>query len=178
MTVKQEHPNAKAVATQWFSALSEAISLGEVKDIVEGFLPHGWFRDVLTFTWDYRALEGSEKISQYLSEHLRAGAIFDLKLVENDVYRAPRYVAKTGIVEAVFTFETDLALGQGHVKLERDDTGAWKALNVCMIIMELKGHEEPSHELGIYGGHTLAWEDVYRERRAKVEADPHVLISK
>ncbi|THH32241.1 hypothetical protein EUX98_g1948 [Antrodiella citrinella] len=166
------------VATLWFSEYAEAVAAGTPRDIVKAFLPHGWFRDVLTLTWNYRALEGPEKITRYLSEHLHPGQISGFKLLggadDTSRYRVPKYVAQTGMVEVYFAYETDVALGKGYAMLKQDESAAWKALNVCMMIVELKGHEEPGYE--VYDGHTLAWSDVYRERNASIEADPHVLI--
>jgi hypothetical protein len=55
-------------------------------------------------------------------------------------------------------------------------SGDWKALSVFMMMDDLKGHEEVGYEDGVYGGHTLGWEDVNRERREKVESNPHVIV--
>lgn len=170
-----ESLNARDVAAKWLSEFARVISAGEVDGVAQTILPNGWFRDVLTFTWDYRALEGSEKIVGYLSEHLHPGQISKVGLAEDGFY-APKYVEATGWVEAVFLYETPIALGRGHARLAKDEAGRWKAVTVCMLVEDLKGHEEASYELGIYGDHTLAWGDIYRERRARIEAEPHVLI--
>jgi hypothetical protein len=42
---------------------------------------------------------------------------------------------------------------------------------------DLKGHEEMGHETGVCGDHILSWEELEAERRAKIELDPHVIIS-
>ncbi|KAJ7614510.1 hypothetical protein FB45DRAFT_1110310 [Roridomyces roridus] len=49
-------------------------------------------------------------------------------------------------------------------------------MSVFMMLRDI--HEEAGPEEGIYGGHTLAWEDVARERRERIERDPYVLIGK
>ncbi|THH27618.1 hypothetical protein EUX98_g6572 [Antrodiella citrinella] len=167
--------DARIVSVEWLSGFAQAITAGEVKNVVKTILPNGWFRDVLTLTWDYRALEGAEKIVQYLSEHLRTGQITALRLAEDKFYE-PRYIEAVGWIEAVFKYETPVALGRGHARLAKDGAGQWKAVSICMIVEDLKGHEEASHELGIYGNHTLAWSDVVRERKARIESDPQVLI--
>jgi hypothetical protein len=79
-------------------------------------------------------------------------------------------------VSSGFTFITTVAIGQGYFHLLRDEAGEWKALCVFMTIDDLKGYEEKGYDAGVYGGHTLAWEDVNMERRTKVEENPHVLI--
>lgn len=174
----QNPPAPKEVVSQWLPTFSQAISTGDAVAVASTLLPVGWFRDILTFTWDYRALEGTDKIVAYLSDNLKPGDVSAVELVE-DKFCAPTLAHLTGLVEAVFTFETKVARGRGYVRLAHiKATGEWKAASVCMMVADLKGHEESSFELGMYGGHTLAWTDVLRDRKAKVEAEPHVLISK
>jgi hypothetical protein len=45
-----------------------------------------------------------------------------------------------------------------------------------MQLTDIAGSEEWICEEGVYGGHTLSWTDVNRERRQAVEKDPYVLI--
>ncbi|RDB19849.1 hypothetical protein Hypma_012861 [Hypsizygus marmoreus] len=75
-----------------------------------------------------------------------------------------------------FTFITDTALGQWYFHLAKDESGEWKAMIVFVTIQDLKGHEELGPELGIYNGHTLAWEDFHCERCRQIEETPNVLI--
>ncbi|KAJ7745600.1 FAD/NAD-P-binding domain-containing protein [Mycena maculata] len=62
----------------------------------------------------------------------------------------------TSTLASGFTFETAVGPEQGYFSLNPTETGSWRAMSVFM--------------------HTLAWEDVARERRLKIEWDPHVLI--
>ncbi|KAH8100893.1 dimethylaniline monooxygenase (N-oxide-forming) [Cristinia sonorae] len=169
-------PPARDIAKAWLAPYAQAVTGGDVEAIAHAILPNGWFRDVLTLNWDYRALEGTDKIINYLQSNLKPGQVREFKLV-GDLHCEPVYVAETGTVEAVFTYETMVAHGRGYVRLVQDGAqGTWRALNVCMMVMDLKGNVEVQYESGLYGGHTLAWSDVYRDRRSKVEGNPHVLI--
>jgi hypothetical protein len=58
-----------------------------------------------------------------------------------------------------------------------ESPSAWKALTVFTMADDLKGQEEVGRETGLYGGHTLSWEEVNAERRANIESDPQVIIS-
>ena len=167
---------ATSIAKDWLRRYGKAMSSGDVNGITSTILPDGWFRDVLILTWDYRALEGTSKITGYLSKNLKCGDIWGFELVQ-DKFCPPVYVPSFGWIEAVFTFESRIAHGRGFARLAfHPDSGQWAAVSASMLIDDLKGDEEPSHESGIYGGHTLAWSDVLQERKAKVEAEPHVLI--
>lgn len=182
-TAMQDQVVPSEVAAQWLPQYAKAISAGDAAAVADLILPVGWFRDVLTFTWDLRSLEGTEKITAYLSEHLKPGDVSELRLVD-DIHCIPSLSPKTAwsdivCVEAAFTYETKIAHGRGYVRLVRaGDEGPWKAASVCMMVFDLKGHEESGFEHGMYGDHTLAWSDVLQERRAKIEADPQVVISK
>lgn len=176
MELQLESLSARDIAITWLTEYRQAVYAGDAHAVAKTLLPNGWLRDVLTWTWDYRALEGSKKVVTYLQDNLRPGQIAELRLVE-DAYCVPVHDAVTEGIEAVFTYETAVAHGRGYTRLARDEEGSWRALSVCMMVVDLKGHEEASHELGIYGGHTLAWSDVYRDRILKIEASPQVLIS-
>ena len=169
-------PTARDIASEWLTRYANAMFAGDVANVGGAILPFGWLRDILTFTWDYRALEGTNRIVNYLSENLKPGDVSDFKLVE-DKFCSPEYVELRGWIEAVFTYETRTGHGRGMVRLlQEQETGSWKALSVCMMMDDLKRYEEAGPELGLYGGHTLAWSDVLRERQADTVADPYVLI--
>ena len=178
---------AQEVAQKWLSSYSNALSSSDADTVANSFLLDGWLRDVLTFTWDIRALEGRGKIVSYLKDSgaLRIAKISDVKLSGSENLTPTLIpILKPGSainqgVEAFFIFETHVGHGRGCVRLLRDesDGGEWKALTVSMMLDDLQGHEEAGPESGIYGGHTLAWSDVNADRRAMVEQDPHVLIS-
>ncbi|CAL1707713.1 unnamed protein product [Somion occarium] len=170
---------ANEIAQKWLSDFSNAVTSGDVEAVAQTFLPQGWLRDVLTFTWDIRALEGREKIKSYLSNTLVPAQISNIKL-DNTPHFLPTFSVfspKDGPgIEAAFTFETPIAQGRGYFRLLKDTDAKWKSWATCLILDELKGHEEAGFESGIYEGHTAAWGDILADRRAKIEKDPYVLI--
>lgn len=178
--------NPHDVADTWLSQFSSALSSGNVEGVVSCFLPDGYLRDVLVFTWDTRALHGHESISKFLTAHLEQNSQFsDVKLdprpglspVYGPIPPSPSAVG----VSAGFSFATPVATGQGYFHLlhngQSAEADAWKALLVHVKIVALKGYEEVGSDLGVYGGHTLAWSDVKESRRKSVENDPQVIIS-
>jgi hypothetical protein len=167
-----------SIASDWLKNFATYLESSDSENIGSCFLPNGWFRDVLTFTWNNRSLEGRDKISSYLRSTLAAAKISDVKL-DNRTSLSPEFGHVTPSAEGVssgFTFTTAVAVGQGYFRLLRDEGGEWKALYVFMAVNDLKGFEEKGREEGIYEGHTLAWEDVHMERRRQIEENPHVLI--
>ena len=112
-----------------------------------------YWRDLLTFTWNIKTMEGHEAIVRMLEATLAATAPSAWTIVEDAT-------ETDGIVEAWFTFETGVARGKGHLRL-RGDRG-WTFLTT---MTELKGHEErrgATRENGVAHG-------AFRDRRSWLE---------
>ncbi|TCD61051.1 hypothetical protein EIP91_009124 [Steccherinum ochraceum] len=183
-------PDARAIALSWLFAFGTALCRGDSAATTSLFAPTGWFRDVLALSWSVHSLEGTAKIHTYLSS--APTKVTDVRHYE-DPWVKPVLNKHNGLLETAFEWETDVAKGRGYVRLMRivsteekarqedevkDEVTKeqWKALSVCMLMGEIKGYEAVGHESGIYGNHTLAWENVLRERREKAESEPEVLI--
>lgn len=121
-------------------------------------------------------MEGHNRITAYLLNKLPAVHLSEFKLDGQPGFRPEPVLDGRGI-GAGFTFETPDRLGRGYVHLLEDDSsGTWRALSVFMMLEDIKGHEERGPELGVYGGHTVSWEEMNAARRARVESDPYVVI--
>lgn len=171
--------NPAVVAQQWLAAFASALYSGDPQVVAETFEPHGWLRDVLTFTWDTHTLEGREKIIDYLSDNLASQKISDVRL-SDDPFLQPKFGAILGTTQGVefgYTYQTAVALGEGYARLLEED-GRWRGHTVSMIVMDLKGHEEPSGRYvfeRISGKKT--WGEYMATQKARWAADPHVVIS-
>ncbi|KAJ7162736.1 FAD/NAD-P-binding domain-containing protein [Mycena crocata] len=169
------HPNCPEIASAWLTQFSAFLTGADATGAATCFRAHGYLRDILVFTWSNRTLQGHGKITGYLENTLAAAAITAVKLDDREHLR-PAFMPMAGAVVSGFTFETAVGPSQGYFFLNPTPTGEWKALCVFMMLRDIRGHEESGPETGIYGGHTLAWEDVDRDRRLKIESNPHVLI--
>ena len=176
MSAPPDTPSSAFAA--WLSTFATAIIAADSDSVAALFLPNGWFRDILTLTWDFRALRGPEKISAHLKEHARPNAISNIKLDE-DPYLLPHYVPGSGdnIIEAAFLYETPIGLGRGYAQLVGSADSGWYALVVCMTLTDLKGHEEPRDPLDWETeAQGRAYGDFIADRRRKEETDTYVLI--
>ncbi|THG97872.1 hypothetical protein EW026_g4211 [Hermanssonia centrifuga] len=177
MSVPNEQTN---IASKWLSEYSSALLSGDPQAVASTFVPGGWLRDVLTFTWDNRSLEGREKISSYLTDRLQRTQISHITL-SKDPYFHPSYLPTgTGLdgdLEAGFVFETPVAYGKGYMRLVPDKDGEWKALIVSMVLADFKGHEEmPGRENFEDVAQNRSWGEMEADRRARIESNPHVVI--
>ncbi|KAL0948920.1 hypothetical protein HGRIS_009029 [Hohenbuehelia grisea] len=171
--------SAAEIASSWLHDLAAGFASASIDAVVDCFHPEGWLRDQLVFTWEHRALEGHGKIRNYLVDNFSAAQISDMALdarPELQPVFGPMTPVHTGI-SAGFTFSTPIAHGEGFFRLTSDPTSEeWKALTVYMSIRDLKGYEESGPELGVYGGHTIPWQDEWRDRVARTESNVEVVI--
>ena len=174
--------NPQAIASSWFTAFSAALADGDLETIAERFLPDGWFRDLLVFTWDSRSLEGRERIKTFLAPTLSGAQVTDFRL-EESLHLAPHTSFIPQIqatdVEFGYTFKCIRGPGRGYVRLLADTDGEYRALTVMMLLSDLWGHEEsPTLHLredaaGV-AGHDMQKE--FADWVKEVEAKPYVLI--
>ncbi|KAJ6497147.1 FAD/NAD-P-binding domain-containing protein [Mycena vitilis] len=168
------------ISSSWLQSFGRSLESGDVNAMVLCMHPDGYFRDLLVFTWNNRCLHGHRKLSTYLANALDEAAVKDVELDCRPGLK-PEYgplndMLPMRAVSAGFKFTCAVGVGRGYFSLVSTAPGEWKALVVTMTLTDIRGHEEISHEDGVYGGHTLAWSDVVDERRRAIEAKPHVLI--
>lgn len=171
------------VATQWLSALTSAVENADVEAITQQFLPDGWLRDLLVFTWDVRSLAGRSKISSYLSNSLSGARLIDIRL-DDTTDLSPRTIVIPLLqgaagVELAFTFECRHGHGRAHARLLPDDDGTFRALSLLTEVADLVGHEESSvlslrDDLTGIPGRSMQHE--FENWVKDVETKPYVLI--
>ncbi|KAI9001124.1 FAD/NAD-P-binding domain-containing protein [Trametes punicea] len=133
------------VASSWLAELASTIQRGDVEAASELFLPNGWLRDLLVFTWDIRSLDGRGAVRSYLRQRLSNAQITEVKL-EGTAHLSPQtsYVPQIRAidVEFAFTFECHKGHGRGYCRLLPDHDGSFKAFSVMVMLSDLRGHEE------------------------------------
>ncbi|SJL00892.1 related to monooxygenase [Armillaria ostoyae] len=131
------------IAGQWFQSFSEAIHSQDASAVSSCLFSDGYWRDLLTLSWDIRTLHTASTIKTFLEtdNHLKNSGLRELKLEGEPVL----VEAKPGFtwIQCFFAFETGVARGRGFFRLMRDNLdGSWKAKALYTGIEELKGHEE------------------------------------
>jgi putative flavoprotein involved in K+ transport len=145
----------------WLAQLEDALARRDPAAAVRLFAPDCYWRDLVSLTWNITTAEGRERIAAMLGATLGAAQPSGFRLV-GDATEA------NGVTEGWFAFETAVARGKGHVRLNAE--GCWTLLT---SITEIKGHEEhrgPTRDLGVeHGVHRdrLSW----LEKRQKEQAE-------
>src|ERR1700751_2438584 len=124
-------PNGKV--SDLLSALDKPLSAGEIEHAVDLFQTDCYWRDLVTFTWNIKTMEGKEQVRDMLEARLADTKPSNWRIADReDASEAD------GITESWIQFETEVARGFGHIRLK--DGRIWTLLTT---MSELKGHEEP-----------------------------------
>ncbi len=156
------------------STLNRALANEKIDDALELFTDDCYWRDLLSFTWNIKTVEGKPAIRDMLEQRLADVAPADWTV---DAEEHAAHV--DGITEGFFTFDTAAARGHGYIRLK--DGLVWTLLTA---MHELKGHEEPAGDarpMGARHGAALGEPTWAEEREAEqaelgVTTQPYVLI--
>lgn len=140
MTQIAEQPTGTAVdaptrADNWLAAFETALRQRDIPAVADLFATDCYWRDLVSFTWNLKTVEGRKGIADLLGETLDRtdpGSFATSEPAADD----------DGVVTAWFTFETAIGRGRGLLRLVRED-GADKAWTLLTALQELKGYEEP-----------------------------------
>jgi putative flavoprotein involved in K+ transport len=117
-------------ASGWLSSFGAALEQSDVDAVATMFAEESYWRDLVSFTWNIKTLEGRVEIVDMLRaqlEHVQpAGFVLVGEANEAD-----------GVIDGWFDFETSVARGHGHVRLRGSQ--CWTLLTT---MVELKGYEE------------------------------------
>jgi len=116
----------------WLDRFGAALEAGEIGEAVSMFDDDCYWRDLVTFTWNIRTVEGKPEIEDMLKSTLAQ--------VRPTNWRADGdETSSDGVTEGWLTFETDVARGEGYIRLR--DGKCWTLLTA---MTELKDYPEPA----------------------------------
>lgn len=175
-----EHPSEVDVASCWLSDFEHALHSGDRQSLIPYFAEDSHWRDMLAFTWNISPHEGRQSIVDSLLRNQPKVNARNFQIADGRT--APRRVKRTGVevIEAIFSFETDVARCHGLLRLPVIDTShAWV---FSSSMTELKNHEEPilrrrpsgSEFARNFGG--TNWSDLRAKEQAFEDREPSVLI--
>ena len=129
---------------KWLSAFQASTSNGDIDSLIPLFHEHGFWRDILTLTWDLRTIRGHSSIRRVLDARLAVTGLSAFHLVE-DAIRGPTIIKPfPGLVFIRFCFEFETKDGKGIAVafLVPTSDGTWKAWSLLTQLHSLKAHPE------------------------------------
>ena len=165
-------PTARVEAL--LARFDQALRSGKVEEAVTLFAAECYWRDLLSFTWNIKTLEGRDEVRDMLACCLDGVKPRDWRVAEGEVA-----TEAGGVTEAWISFETAVARGYGLLRLK--DGLIWTLLTTAV---ELKGHEEKAgfnRPLGAQHGvnpGAKTWKERREEETAKLgfETQPYVVV--
>ncbi len=115
---------------QWVSSFQEALSARDVDRAVSLFAAECYWRDLVSFTWNLKTVEGTDGVADLLN------TVLD-RVDPTNFAVTGEATSTDGVDEAWLTFETAVGRGTGHVRLKEG-----KAWTLLTTLDELTGHEE------------------------------------
>ncbi|KAF9224891.1 FAD/NAD(P)-binding domain-containing protein [Gyrodon lividus] len=173
-----ERISAPEEALKWLSAFAKSISNQGHESTASLFHEHGFWKDILTLTWNLRTIRGVSAIKRLLDTRLSVTGLTALHLVE-DALRGPtimKPLASLVFVRFCFEFETRHGKGTAVAFLVPTADGLWKAWSLLTRLESLKGFPE---QVGILRGHVTNhenWEDQRRHETSFEHGDPVVVV--
>jgi putative flavoprotein involved in K+ transport len=150
-----------AAVKQWLSTLDAALTKGDVEAAAALFNDESYWRDMVSFTWNIATAEGKDKLREMLQR-----AIIPAKpsawAIDGEASEAG------GVTDAWITFETAVARGYGHLRLQ-----GGRCWTLLTTMKELKGFEEAKGETrarGVAHGASQSRKS-WLEQRAQEEAE-------
>lgn len=172
------------VFSNWVEKFGMALESGDPALIAGHFAEDGYWRDILSFTWDYRTFAGTAEIQRAVAATLAAAQPRSAR-VAADRYR-PRLVKRSArpVIEGYFDFDTSVGRGTGFVRLLVNETEPFesKVWILLTTLQELRGFEEKVGLLrptGVEYSMNFAgdnWLDARIKSQEYADRDPEVLI--
>ncbi|WP_194712606.1 NAD(P)/FAD-dependent oxidoreductase [Noviherbaspirillum soli] len=164
--------NPTQAAADWLEQFGAALKSNDPDAAAALFQEDCYWRDLVSFTWNIKTMEGRQQVRDMLAARLADTAPSNWRL-EGEPTEAD------GVVDAWLTFETGVARGRGHLRLK--DGRAWTLLTT---MTELKGHEEKTGERRAKGAEhgvqkgRLSWLEKRQqeERELGYGTQPYCLI--
>ncbi len=159
---------------EFLDRFGEALAQGDIAAAKEMFLDDCYWRDLVTFTWNIKTVEGKDQVEDMLRHQLDTTRPSGWKIADGEVP-----TEEDGVTTAWIQFETEVARGYGLVRLK--DGRIWTLLTT---MSELKGHEEPkgfARPLGAkhgVGKQRPTWKEEREKEAAELgyKTQPYCLI--
>jgi putative flavoprotein involved in K+ transport len=161
-----------AAVDQWLSRFDQALTQGDSAAAAELFGEPSFWRDLVSFTWNIKTVEGRAGVREMLDHTLAHTKPRGWRTTEEPT-------EADGVTDAWIAFETEIGRGRGHLRLI--DGKAWTLLTT---LDELKGHEQSAGSTrpkGVQHGanpdrRTWLEERGHEAEELGYETQPYVLI--
>ncbi|KAB5527989.1 dimethylaniline monooxygenase (N-oxide forming) [Coniochaeta sp. 2T2.1] len=171
------------VATDIITSFNTAIANKDFDRVASLFHEHGYWRDHLALSWDFRTFKGREAIASRLRENC---TLTKVSVDQDNDWKKPKFFPLDGFgkvmgIQIYTTIATEVGTGRGIVFLAEKNK-EWKIWTFYTSLTALNGHEEPlgpRRAKGVNHGanpERKNWSDRRRDEVEFRDSEPDVLI--
>jgi putative flavoprotein involved in K+ transport len=148
--------------SEWLSQFGGALDRADPAAAAEMFHEESYWRDLVSFTWNIKTAEGKHNIKAML-EATVPGAKPGAWRTEGEC------TSKNEVLESLFTFETAVSRGWGHIRLKEG-----KCWTLLTMMTELKEFPEKTGETRVQGvqhgvlKHRKSWLELKTEEETSL----------
>jgi hypothetical protein len=172
----------RRIAENWLWAFSEALKEREYDRVARMMHTDCYWRDLLTFSWDFKTLHGIDEVKSWLFKAFDLVGAYGLRLEGEPAIGAIGEHSEA--LEFFFRFETRIALGRGYIRLVGDLNfcGTPQVFTILTAMNELKGFSEaigrnrPREDLRAASRRMDNWLDRRQAAREFRHRDPDVIV--
>ena len=159
-------------AQHWLDQLNQALQHRDPAAAAALFEPQGFWRDLVTFTWNIKTLEGREAIQAMLTATLAQVQPSNWRLEEEAT-------ENDGVIEAWICFDTAVAHGRGHLRLRQGQ--AWTLLTTMVELKDFPEKRNAQRPRGAEHGinrQRQTWQEKRQQEEAQLgyEQQPYCLV--
>lgn len=165
------------IAEQWTHKFSKAMESGCPDLIVSLFIPDGFWRDMLAFTWEFRTFYRTCTIKKFLQARLQKTKPSKIQLSSHRDQQPCKCTPVPGVfwIQASLCFETAVGKCSGMVCLVPTANGDWKAFILYTNLEEVGSCPD---KVGVHRTlrSNVSWADERAQELAFEGVDPKVIV--
>ena len=100
----------------WLTDFGAALARGDIDSATPMFAEQSYWRDLVSFTWNIKTMEGRDEIADMLHAQLE-------HIMPTGFAIVGEATDADGVTDGWFDFETAVARGYGHVRLQGNSAG-------------------------------------------------------
>jgi len=169
------------IAETWLERFAARLAQRDYVRVAGMMHTDGYWRDLLTFGWEFKTLHGVDKVEAWLSEAFDPHTARDFHLEGQPMTGSIGEHSVT--LEFFFLFETSIARGRGYARLVQEPPSReLKAFTLLTTMHELKkfpqatARNRPREDLRVASLQLENWADRRSVARQYHDHDPEVVI--
>ena len=142
-SVDRQTLDAAAMVTKWLQDMQKAVADKDAAQLEKLFVEEGWWRDIITLSWDTVSKYGPGSIAKYVLDS--AVTLQDVLLMDtSDLGPRVEQMGPAAFLQCGFTFTTKHGSGRGLVRLASVGPDDWRAWTMYTELRQLKEVENPA----------------------------------